>query len=225
MTDFVKKTDYNTKITEVEGKIHDISNLATKTALTAVENKIPSVSSLVKKPDYNIKLTEVENKLNNHNNDKYIDTREFNKLTADVINARIAPANSTTKTEFDSKLSSLNIKITTNKSKHLLVENKLNKLKNFDSSYFIGKSPFEEDGTQNYLVFQPIVRYSKRITITSTDYVSSWKSKGLSAGTIKPPTPSDNSLTAELNYYDDPKVRVKFTKSCLKQSKFTYTQY
>ena len=37
--------------------------------------------------------------------------------------------------------------------KNLLVENELNKLKTFDSGYFIGKSHFEEDGTQNYLVF------------------------------------------------------------------------
>ena len=35
----VKKTDYNTKITEIEGKIPDTSNLATKTALTTVEIK------------------------------------------------------------------------------------------------------------------------------------------------------------------------------------------
>ena len=53
-------------------------------------------------------------------------------------------------------MSSLNIKITENKTKHLLVENKLKKLKTFDSSYFIGESHFEEDGTQNYLVFQPL---------------------------------------------------------------------
>ena len=46
---FVKKTDYNTKITEIEGKIPDISGLATKTALTTVENKIPSITGLVKK--------------------------------------------------------------------------------------------------------------------------------------------------------------------------------
>ena len=45
----VKKTDYDTKITEVEGKIPDISNLATKTASTTVENRILSVSNLVKK--------------------------------------------------------------------------------------------------------------------------------------------------------------------------------
>ena len=59
------------------------------------------------------------------------------------------------------KLSSLNRKVTANKAKHLLVENELKKLKIFDSSYFIGKSHFEEDRTQNYLVFQPMYRYFK----------------------------------------------------------------
>ena len=48
-SDLVKKTNYNTKITEIAGKIRNISGLATKTALTAVENKIPNVISLVKK--------------------------------------------------------------------------------------------------------------------------------------------------------------------------------
>ena len=94
---------------------------------------------------------------------------------------------------------SFNRKITQNKTKHLLVENELNKLKTFDSSYFIGKSHFDEDGTQNYLVFQPINKYFK--VITNTDYVSSWKSKELSAESIKPPTTSDNSLIPALNYY------------------------
>ena len=91
---------------------------------------------------------------------------------------------SLTKTNFDATLSSLNRKIMENKTKHFLVENELNKLKTFDSSYFIGKSHFEEDGTQNYLVFQPINKYFK--VITNTDYVSSWKSKGFSAENIKP---------------------------------------
>ena len=63
-----------------------------------------------------------------------------------------------TKTDFDDKLSSINRKITSNKSKHILVENELNKVKTFDSGCFIGKSHFGEDGTQNFLVFQPIHR-------------------------------------------------------------------
>ena len=45
----VKKTDYDSKVTGIEGKIPDVTNLATKTTLITVENKIPKVSSLVKK--------------------------------------------------------------------------------------------------------------------------------------------------------------------------------
>ena len=121
VTDFVEEA----KLTELENKIPDVNNLATKTALTAVENKIPNVSNLANKTDYNTKVTETENKLTNHNHDKYTDTQEFNRLAADVFNARIAKANLITKTDFDAKLSSLNRKNTKNKSKHLLVENEL----------------------------------------------------------------------------------------------------
>ena len=135
------------KLTELENKIADVRNLETKTALTTVENKTPAVSNLVKQTDYNTRVTEIENKLTNHNHDKYIGTQEFNKLAAV---ARIAQAKLITKTDFDAKMSNLHRKITTNKAKHLLVKNELNKLKTFDSSYFIGKSNFEEDGTQNY---------------------------------------------------------------------------
>ena len=45
----LKKTDYNAKITEIEGKIPIVSGLATNAALTAVENKILNISNLVKK--------------------------------------------------------------------------------------------------------------------------------------------------------------------------------
>ena len=124
-----------------------------------------------------------------------------------------------TKTDSDVKLSSLNRKITENKTKNLLFENELNKLKTFGSSYFIGKIHYEEDGTQNYLVFPPLKKYFK--VISNTDYVSLWKSKWLSAETIKQPTTSDNSLTPIVSYYGT-KMRVKFTGSCFKQPKISY---
>ena len=82
-------------------------------------------------------------------------------MTASVFNARLAQANLITKTDFDPKLSSLNRKVTSNKTKLVLVENELKKVKIFDSGYFIGKSHFEEDGIQNYLGLQPIYRYLK----------------------------------------------------------------
>ena len=50
--------------------------------------------------------------------------------------------------------------------------------------------------------------------IGNTNMISSWKSKGLAAGSIKPPTTSDNSLTPGLDYYGN-KTRVKFNGSCL----------
>ena len=150
----------------MEGKILDVSSLAAKTALTTVENKIPDVRSLVKETDYNTKMTEIEKKLTDHNHDKYITTPEFNTLAADVFNARLKRANLVTKTDFDNSVSSLNGKVTINKTKNESIENELRKLKTFDSSYFIGKSHFEEDDTQNYLVFQPLNKDFKVITNT-----------------------------------------------------------
>ena len=133
----VKKTDFNSMITEVEGKIPSISGLATSSALTAVENKIPDVSSLI------------------------------------------------TKTDFDSKLKAISDRATKNKSKHLLVEDKLKKLKTFDTDYFVSKNYFEGDyGTQNILVFQVKEKYFKReVSIGNGHYVYKydiWKSKGFS---------------------------------------------
>ena len=103
---------------------------------------------------------------------------------------------------------SLNKKITSNKTKHLLVENEFNKLKTFDSSYFIGKIYFEEDGTQNFLVLQPLNKYFKLITNTLS--ILSWQSKGLSNENIDPPI---TSLSRSINYVGN-KIRVKFTRSC-----------
>ena len=57
------------------------------------------------------------------------------------------------KTGFDNTISSLDSKIAENKTKIKSIENELKKLKKIDSSYFIGKTYFEEDFVQNYLVF------------------------------------------------------------------------
>ena len=118
-------------------------------------------------------------------------------------------------TKIDNTASSLDSNIAKNKTKNS-IENEFKKFKTFDWGFFIGKSHFEEeDGVQNYLVFQPIRRYYK--IIANTKYISSWKSKGLSDETITPYATSDNSLNLLIDYYGS-KVRVKFNKVCLKQS-------
>ena len=66
-------------------------------------------------------------------------------------------------------------------------------------------------------------KYFKLFSISQyLEYVSEWESKGLSSGSIKAISTSDNSLNPALNYYDT-KIRVKFTGVCLKQSKISYT--
>ena len=51
-----------------------------------------------------------------------------------------ARANLVKKTGFDNKLATLNKKIASNKTKHLLVQNQSKKLETLDSIYFCGKS-------------------------------------------------------------------------------------
>ena len=126
-SDRAKKTDLNAKITEIEKKIPSITGLGTNSALTAVENKIPDVSGLVKKTDYYTKMSEIENKVDDHNHDKYITTSELNTLTAKVFNARLAQANLITKADLETELKNTSGRVTSNKAKHLLVENELNK--------------------------------------------------------------------------------------------------
>ena len=135
--------------------------VAFSTMLYQMQLKIKHLILVVqlKKTDYDTKITEIEKKLTDHNHDKYITTPEFNTLAADVFNARLAQANLITKTDFDAKLSSLNRKVTTNKSKYFPVESEFKKLKTFDSIHSRGKSHFEEDGKQSFLVFQAIQRY------------------------------------------------------------------
>ena len=71
--DLLKKTDYNTKINETEGKTLSIHGLATNPALTVVENKIPDVSNLIKKTDYDAEISDIKS--------KYFTTPDYNKFT------------------------------------------------------------------------------------------------------------------------------------------------
>ena len=122
----VKKTNFNTKVTEIEDKISSITGLATNSVLTAVENKIPDVSSLVKNTDYNTKINDIEKNITNHNHDKYITTPEFNTMVASTFNARLAAQTDLIiKREFDIKLKGISDRVTKNKTKHLIVENEL----------------------------------------------------------------------------------------------------
>ena len=143
------------------------------------------INALIKKSDYDTKIAEIEKK--------------FVRYTG--FGSKLAQANVITKRNFDAKIIEL--------------EKNIKKLQTFDSGYFRGKSYFDEDGKQNYLVFLPIFRYFR--LITNKKYISSWKSKGLSDEAITPYATSDESLTPWIDHYGT-KIRLTFNKSCLKQS-------
>ena len=79
------------------------------------------------KTNYDAEVSEIEKKVSHQNHDKYITTPEFNNLPAGVFTARLVQTNLISKTDFDAKLKSLSKRITSNKTKHLLVENELKK--------------------------------------------------------------------------------------------------
>ena len=117
-TNFVSKTkyeidgsDFEDKISKIDKKILDVSDLVKKYALTAVENKIPHVSGLATKSA----LTSVENKI-----------PDISGLAADLVltaveNKTPDVSSLITKTDFDAKLKAISDRVTKNKSKHLLV--------------------------------------------------------------------------------------------------------
>ena len=78
-----------------------------------IDEKIPDTCGLVTTTALNTKIGEVENKIPNH--DKHITTTEFNKLKV-------------SKADFHNKLASFKTKITSNKTKYLEVQKKLNSL-------------------------------------------------------------------------------------------------
>ena len=86
----------------------------------------------------------------------------------------------------------------------------MKKLITFDSSYFRGKNHLEEDGAQNYLVFQPMYRYFKIIAgVGNSSHIYYWKSKGLSDEGTDCIKTSNYSVIPYLDYYGT-KIKVKF---------------
>ena len=113
-------------------------------------------------------------------------------------------------------------RVTLNKSKHLIVENELKKPEKFDATYFRGKNYVDgDDGTQSYLVFQPINKYLKTSVKGSTIYISSWVLKGLSNEKISSITLSNYNQAPSLAN-DNARMKLKFIGDLLKQDKTTY---
>ena len=81
-------SSFNSRVTELENKIKNaesklnISNLATKSSLTTVENKIPDVNGFVKKTDYTTEITSIK--------DDYVTNAALTRQLNDLKNQHIS---------------------------------------------------------------------------------------------------------------------------------------
>ena len=100
----------------------------------------------------NTKISEVENKI--PDNSKHNTTQEFNKLTAENFAAKLKQADLMNKTDFGKKLTNFNRQITSNKTKHLEVQKKLNSLIIKDYNYFLCRIYFtSNDESRNTFIY------------------------------------------------------------------------
>ena len=143
---------------KVKKKIPDISGLADKTELTAIENKIPDVSSLATASA----LTAVENKIPD-------------------ITSLIR------KTDFYAKLKNISNRVSNNKSKDLLLDNGLKKLKALvDSTAKIKFDKVQKENSFNrgfcYYLLQSYLVYDCKMGSFqfTAGKISTWKSAGIS---------------------------------------------
>ena len=127
------------------------------TSISEVKNKILSVSGLIKKTDYDAKIKDIEG--------KYFFTADYNKFTSDIFDVKIKQKELVNKTDIDKKLININRRVTSNKTKHVEADKKLNHLtkktaqiseKGYD--FLLGRMYFTGDnGFQNFLVFAPML--------------------------------------------------------------------
>ena len=158
---------------KVKKKIPDISGLASKTELTAVENKIPDVSSLATTSA----LTAVENKIPD--------------ITSLI-----------TKTDFDTKLKSVSDRVTNNKSKDILLDNELKKLKTrVDSSEKIKIN----DAQKEISFIKGFISYTQNSNLVYECKVSSMKFYISGIFEWKPKDIYDNSNKNVLNSFQKTK--------------------
>ena len=122
----------------------------------------------------------------------------------------------------------LNKKVTSNKTKHVLVENeskgqqdKTEKLQSYDSSLFIDQGYIFNDGSQNFLILKPIFK-TFTTPVGFRHAIVEGKSKGVSNEKIKPPITANYSHSQKPMRVNNSEISVRFTESCWKQDKVIF---
>ena len=125
-----------------------------------------NITNLVTKAALNTKATEIEHEILDISH--FINTQELNGLTKITFDPRMKGEEKSlaSKTDVDNALNFID------KDRKIM-----EKLQKFDSSYFLSKSYFENDGVQNYLAFQAVNRLSN--TPINRERIIAWQYKDL----------------------------------------------
>ena len=82
--------------------------------------------------------------------------------------------------------------------------------------FFIGRSEFSDDLSENVLIFQPIFN-TFTMPAGTTDTVMESESKEMSNEKTKPPITANNSFSPKLKWMHNLEIKVEFKVSYLKQ--------
>ena len=165
VSELLQVMSFNSKVTELENKIKtagskpDISNLATKSSLTTVENKIPAFNGFGKLSDYSTEITTIKN--------DYVTKAD---LTSQINDFKRQPISDEVKKVYD--------KVKINTSDILNFKTSLEQEKSTiddlerETSFFRGSCYFNQ---QSYLIYEPKT-FSFKQTAAG---ITHWKSTGI----------------------------------------------
>ena len=202
--------DFNFKVSELENKIRsaeskpDITNLATKSSVTAVKNKIPDVKSFVKKTDYAIEIASTKN--------DYVTkaslTSQLNNLKNQHISDKVK--------KFDNKVKKNITDILTNKTSLEHSKSVIDDLKT-KASFNRGFYCYNQ---QSYFLFEP---KSKSFT-KNREAVNAWISTGIHNDSNNTDlfSVNDSNKNSPFLLNKNNRLGVTFNGNYMKQNKLGY---
>ena len=135
---------------------------------------MPNFSDLVKKPNYDVKVLDVES--------TSFTPCDYNKVMTNIPDAKIKNKKLVNESDISGFIdnSDLNktIKKLATKAELKAEQDKIAKRQIYDSSIFIGQSYVFNDGSQNFLIFQPTLKTFTMLSALSEKIIR-WKSKNI----------------------------------------------
>ena len=204
VTGLLQVISFVSKVIESENKIKtaenkpDISNLATKSILTTIENKIPDVKSFVKLRDYATEITMIKN--------DYVTNTTLTSRINDLKNQHVPDEVK----KVDDKVKKNTTDILSFKSSLDQEKSTIDDLERAVQSFY-----GEQYYNKSWLVFKADYH---SFNISNSRYIDFWKSKGIFNGTLNGVANSSNkkpdihlagetvSLNFNGNYFKQPKV-------------------